>query len=115
MQYLLLLHLDDTAWSRMSKTEQEQGMAAYTAYTQALRSADVLVAADRLMPAASATCVRVVAGKSQVLDGPYSESKEQVAGDYQIRAKDLDAALAWAARCPAASHGTVEVRAISAD
>jgi hypothetical protein len=54
--------------------------------------------------------VRTVDGKSQVLDGPYVDSKEQVGGYYLIDVADLDAALAWAARCPTVTHGVVEVR-----
>jgi len=56
--------------------------------------------------------VRIANGKSQVLNGPYADSKEQLGGYYLIDVPDLDAALSWAARCPAASHGVVEVRPI---
>jgi hypothetical protein len=56
--------------------------------------------------------VKVVDGKTQVLDGPYADTKEQLGGYYMIDVPDLDAALSWAARCPAAGHGTVEVRPI---
>jgi len=56
--------------------------------------------------------VRPVNGKTQVLDGPFADTKEQLGGYYLIEVPDLDAALSWAAKCPAASHGSVEVRAI---
>jgi hypothetical protein len=56
--------------------------------------------------------VRLANGKSQVLDGPYTDSKEQIGGYYMINVPDLDAALSWAARCPTADHGVVEVRPI---
>jgi hypothetical protein len=56
--------------------------------------------------------VRIADGKSHVLDGPYADTKEQLAGYYLIDVADLDAALAWAARCPGASHGIVEVRPV---
>ncbi|HET9068462.1 MAG TPA: YciI family protein [Amaricoccus sp.] len=112
MQYLLLLHLDETAWPKMSPAEQAEGAAAYTAYTDALRQAGVLAGANRLQPSSASTTVRLREGKPQVLDGPYADSKEQLAGYYLIEAPDLDAALAWAARCPTASHGTVEVRPV---
>jgi hypothetical protein len=110
MQYLLLLHLDESAFAVLPKVQQEQGLAAYMAYTEALQSAGFLVSSGRLTPAASATTVRVTNGKSQVVDGPYADTKEQLGGYYLIEVKDLDAALHWAARCPAASHGAVEVR-----
>jgi len=83
----------------MSKTEQEQGMAAYMAYGEALRKAGVYKGSNRLRPIADATTVRTVNGKQKVLDGPYADSKEQLGGYYLIDVPDLDAALSWAARC----------------
>ena len=68
--------------------------------------------ANRLRSSSDATTVRLADGKSQVLDGPYADSKEQLGGYYLIDAPDLDGALAWAARCPTASHGVVEVRPV---
>lgn len=112
MQYLLLLFSDETAWGRMSSTDQERGVAAYGAYTQALKKAGVWVGSNRLQNTNTATTVRVVDGKSQVLDGPYADSKEQLGGYYLIEAPDLDAALGWAARCPGSGHGTIEVRPV---
>ena len=88
------------------------GAAAYQAYTEALTKAGVFKGANRLQESASATTVRVADGKSQVLDGPYVETKEQLGGYYLIEVPDLDAAISWAARCPGASHGTVEVRPV---
>jgi hypothetical protein len=112
MQYLLALYADETSWPKMSKSEQEQGAAAYLAYSQALAAAGAMKNANRLQPSTTATTVRSNNGKSQVLDGPYVDSKEQLAGYYLIDVPDLDAALSWAARCPAAGHGVVEVRPI---
>ena len=74
--------------------------------------AGVLRGSNRLRGTAAATTVRLVDGKPQVLDGPFADSKEQLGGYYLIDAPDLDAALGWAARCPTASHGTVEVRPV---
>jgi hypothetical protein len=112
MQYLLTLYVDESGWDRMTPEQQQQGSAAYMAYSQALKSAGVLVNANRLKPSATATTLRTTNGKTQVLDGPFVESKEQLAGYYLIDAPDLDAAMQWAGRCPAAQHGVVEVRAI---
>jgi hypothetical protein len=112
MQYLLALYVDENGWTKLSKEQQVQGAAAYTAYTQALKKAGALVGANRLQPTTVATTVREANGKTQVLDGPYAESKEQLGGYYLIDVPDLDAALSWAARCPAANHGVVEVRPI---
>ena len=112
MQYLLMLYADETGWSKMTKAQQEQGYAAYMAYTEALKKAGAWVGSNRLQPVSTATTVRLADGKSHVLDGPYIESKEQLGGYYLIEVPDLDSALSWAARCPAASHGTIEVRPV---
>ena len=112
MQYLLMLYVNEAAWPKLSKAEQDQGMAAYMAYTDALSKAGALVRGNRLRPSAAATTVRTANGKSQVLDGPYADSKEQLGGYYIIDVPDLDAALSWAARCPGAQHGVLEVRPI---
>lgn len=112
MQYVLMIYSNEGRWAKMTQAEREQGVAAYSAYTEALRKAGVLAGANRLQPASAATTVRVANGKSQVLNGPYADSKEQLGGYYVIDVPDLDAALSWAARCPGASHGTVEVRPV---
>jgi hypothetical protein len=67
---------------------------------------------ERLRPSNTATTVRIANGKTKVVNGPYAETKEQLGGYYMIEAADLDAAISWAARCPAASHGAVEVRPV---
>jgi len=110
MNYMLLIYSDEAGFKAASKAQVEQTMAAYVAYTEALKKAGALVRGDRLQSASSASTVRVANGKTQVLDGPYAETKEQLGGFYLIDVPDLDAALAWAARCPGAGHGTVEVR-----
>jgi hypothetical protein len=112
MQYLLMLYSNEAGWPAMTPAQQQQGMAAYKAYTEALRNAGVLRASDRLQPTSTATTVRITDGKSQVLDGPYADTKEQLGGYYLIDVPDLDAAISWASRCPGASHGLVEVRPI---
>ncbi len=112
MQYLFLLYANEGGWDQLTEAQKQQGMAAYTAYTQALRKDGVLVGSNRLQPITAATTVRVADGKSQVLDGPYADTKEQLGGYYLVDVPDLDAALAWAARCPGAGHGTIEVRPV---
>jgi hypothetical protein len=112
VQYLLLVDASEAGWSKLTPAEQQQGVAAYRAYTEALTKAGVLRGSNRLQPVSAASTVRNSNGKTQVLDGPYAESKEQLGGYYMIDVPDLDAALSWAARCPGASHGIVEVRPI---
>jgi hypothetical protein len=112
MKYMLLIYANEGAFEALPKAEVERGMAAYHAYTEALTQAGVRVASNRLQPIASATTVRVANGKTNVLNGPYAETREQLGGFYMIEVPDLDAALSWAARCPGASHGAIEVRPI---
>lgn len=112
MQFVLMTYVQEDGWSKLTKTEQEQGMAAYLAYSEALTKAGVLTGSNRLGPSSSATTVRIANGKPQVLDGPYADSKEQFGGYFIINVPNLDAAISWAARCPAASHGIVEVRPV---
>ena len=112
MQYMLLIYSDEAARKNIGEAEMGQMIAAYTAYSEAVSKAGILVGSDRLRPAAAATTVRVADGKTQVLNGPYAETKEQLGGYYLIDVPDLDAALSWAARCPGASYGSIEVRPI---
>ena len=112
MKYVLLIYGNESAMRAASQAETGQMLAAYGAYSEAMVKAGVMAGGDRLQPVATATTVRVAKGKTEVLNGPYAETKEQLGGYYLIDAPDLDAALSWAARCPGASHGTVEVRPV---
>lgn len=111
MQYLLLIYGDE-AGMPASKEDTYKMSAAYGAYTEAMQKAGVIRGGERLKPVASATTVRIADGKTKVLNGPYAETKEQLGGFYMIDVPDLDAALSWAARCPGASTGTIEVRPV---
>jgi hypothetical protein len=110
MRYMLLIYVDEQARAALSDAAMGEAIAAYQAFTGALRAAGALVASDRLADSTSASTVRVRTGEQQVLDGPYADTKEQLGGYFLIEVEDLDAALGWAARCPGAAHGVVEVR-----
>ena len=110
MQYMLLIHSNENAFAQMTPEQQQQGYGAYMAYLDALKQSNVHVASGRLRPGSSTSRVRIVDGKTQVLDGPFVDTKEQLGGYFLIDVPDLDAAISWAARCPGASHGTIEVR-----
>jgi len=110
MRYILMDYVVETGWRELSKADQAQWLGAYRAYIEAMAKAGVLTNSTGLQPSSAATTVRVVNGKNQVLDGPYADSKEQLGGFHIIDVPDLDAALSWAARCPTALHGVVEVR-----
>jgi hypothetical protein len=112
MEYMLLIHSDDKAFAAMPAEAAGQAMAAYGAYTEALNKAGIVRSSNRLRPPEAATTVRVRDGKTEVMNGPFIETREQLGGYYLIDAPDLDTALSWAARCPGASHGAVEVRPV---
>ena len=112
MQYLLMIYGNEQAMLSASKETVVQMVGAYNAYTQAMKTAGVLQGSNRLRPTNTASTVRNHAGKTEVLDGPYSETKEQLGGYFLIDVPNLDEALSWAARCPGAAHGAIEVRPI---
>ena len=112
MQYMLAIYGEERAAESMPRERMTEVVNAYMAYTKALQDAKVLVASNRLRPTSAATTVRTSDGQTKVLDGPFAETKEQFGGYYLIDVPDLDAALSWAKRCPAARYGTVEVRPI---
>ena len=112
MRYLLLLHVEESGWPKLTPDEQAEGMAAYAAYNEALAAGGALISSGRLAPSAGALAIRTIGGKPVMMDGPFAETKEQVAGYYLIEAPDQAAALEWASRCPATGHGAVEVRQV---
>ena len=112
MQYMLLLYSDEKAWNTFSPAEQQAGVAQYTAYGEALRKAKVYVSSDRLRDTTDATTVTIAEGKTQVMDGPFADTKEQLGGYYIIDVPDLDQAIDWAAKCPSARAGSIEIRPV---
>lgn len=112
MEYMLLIHSDPKGFEALPAAVKGQALAAYGAYTEALKKAGVARSSNRLHPSSMATAVKVRDGKTEVLNGPYIETREELGGYYLIDVPDLDTALSWAARCPGASHGTVEVRPV---
>ena len=112
MQFLLMIHGDEAAMEKVPEGDMRQMLGAYMAYTAAMREAGVLRASDRLHPSSTATIVSRADGKTKVVNGPFADVREQLGGYYLIDVKDLDAAIAWASRCPGAQFGSIEVRPI---
>jgi hypothetical protein len=112
MKYLCLLYDDENSWANMTKSDIDAVMGDYFAFTNDIRTSGQYVAGEALQPVATATTVRVRHGKVSTTDGPFAETKEQLGGFYLIEAKDLNEALAVAAKIPAARTGCVEVRPI---
>jgi hypothetical protein len=112
MKYMLSLYGDEAAGASIPPEQMDQIMAAWFAYDAALKEAGVFLAGEALQPTATATSLRIRDGERMLTDGPFAETKEQLGGFYLLECRDLDEALEWAARCPAAHDGTVEVRAV---
>jgi hypothetical protein len=112
MQYMILIYGDEKNFAQMASNPeaQKQMYAAFSQYNKDLRGAGILRGGGELRPTSSATTVRVKDGKTLCSDGPFAETKEQLGGYYIIDVPDLDEAVKWAARCPAARGGSIEVR-----
>ncbi len=110
MRYALLLHNREPAEGEIDPEAIAAMQEAFGAYGRALETAGVLVAAEVLQSQDVTTTVTLRDGGLQVQDGPFAETKEALAGVIVVDVPDLDAALAWAEKCPGATYGVVEVR-----
>jgi hypothetical protein len=106
---MLLIYSDESA---ESESDDQEILRRYGAFTQEIRDNGKLVTADRLQPTSDATTVRVRNGETLVTDGPFAETKEQLGGYYVLECENIDEALAYAAKIPAAEQGSIEVRPV---
>ncbi|MFT3924509.1 MAG: YciI family protein [Myxococcales bacterium] len=106
MRFMMLIHHDEAALANAPK----ELWAEYAAFNDALAKAEGSSAGERLQPSSAATTVRQHEGRTDVLDGPYADTKEQFAGYFFVEVPSLDEAIAWAKRCPSSKYGSVEVR-----
>jgi hypothetical protein len=109
MKYMLLIYMGEGA---MDEADREHCYVESTQLAHDLKAKGQYLAANPLQPVATATCIRLRDGKRLVTDGPFAETREQLGGYFLIDAKDLDEAMAVAARVPAARVGTVEIRPV---
>jgi len=114
MLYMLLIYSDEAEWAAFTEAAQAAVMREHDRLESELRAAGKYRGCGALQPTSNATTVRVRDGKSLVTDGPFAETKEQFGGYYVVDARDLDDALAIAARIPTARNGSVEVRPLHA-
>jgi hypothetical protein len=112
MRYALLICTEDKQQAEMSQDEAGAQMAGYLAFGEEMGARGVLQGGERLKPSASATTVRVRDGEVLTSDGPFAETKEQMAGFYLVGCKDLDEAIEVASKIPGAQNGSIEVRPI---
>ena len=114
MQYMILIYGDEKNFAQMANNPaaQKAMYEAFGKYGGDMRAAGVLRGGAELKPTSTATTVRVKNGKTVTTDGPFAETKEQLGGFYTIDVPNLDEAVKWAARCPAAQGGSIEVRPV---
>ncbi len=114
VKYLLLIYMNEAEDTKRASDPAVGAavMAEYMTYTEDINKSGKFVAGEALQPIATATTVRIRDGKTQITDGPFAETKEQLGGFYLVDAKDLDDATAWAAKIPGARFGSIEVRPI---
>ena len=112
MQYLLLICDNEADWNKHERERSKRHDEGVSEFTQSIAKSGHYKGGNQLEPVSSATTVRVRDKKRVVTDGPFAETKEQLGGFYLIEAKDLDDAIAVAARVPSARTGSIEVRPI---
>jgi hypothetical protein len=112
MQYLLMIYQNEAESGKMDAAAGKKMTEEYGVFTQSIIQSGNFKAGDALQPTTTATTVRVRDGKTLTTDGPFAETREQLGGYYLVEAKDLDAAVAIAARIPGAKTGSIEVRPI---
>ncbi|HTA74463.1 MAG TPA: YciI family protein [Gemmatimonadaceae bacterium] len=112
MKYLCLIYSNEQDEAKMSDAERQAMFADYGALTESITRSGHYIGGDPLTPTDTATTVRVRKGKTQTTHGPFAETREQLGGYYKIEAKDLDEAVAIAARIPGAKYGSIEVRPV---
>jgi len=112
MRYLLLIYQDEVAHSQWNQEQLAAEYQAYNEFTESVVKSGALQSGEPLMPTNTATTVRVRNSKTLTSDGPFAETKEQLGGYYLVNCKDLDEAIALAARIPAATDGSIEIRPV---
>jgi hypothetical protein len=110
VQYLLMIYANEAEESKLGEAVLGRMLQDYGEYTKSIVQGGQFKGGARLRPVADASTVRVRDGKTLVTDGPFAETREQLGGFYLVEAKNLDEAIALAARIPSARHGSIEVR-----
>ena len=112
MQYLLLIYQNEVEYAKNDAATSQKMLEEYGVFTQGIIQSGNYKGGERLRPTTTATTVRIRDGKTLTTDGPFAETREQLGGFYLVDAKNLDEAIAIAARIPSARIGSIEVRPI---
>ena len=110
MRYMLLFHYVEATEEDLGTEAMAAGRKAFASYAATLEQAGILVSGQVLQPSSASTTITMADGEPRIQDGPFADTKEQLAGTFVIEVPDLDAALAWAEQCPGAHYGVVEIR-----
>jgi hypothetical protein len=110
MRYMLLIYASETDYSHMTSEERAAVMHGHNTFAQEAMQRGILMGGAPLQPTSTARTVRVRKGKTLVIDGPFAETKEQLAGTYILGCKNLDEAIQLARKIPDALHGSIEFR-----
>lgn len=113
MKYILLIYGDERMWASMKNEDMAAVYAGHQAYSEAMEKAGVIRGGSELKPVSEATSVRFEGGRTKTVDGPFAETKEQLAGFYMIEVDNLEQALEWAEKMPGMPAGTVEIRPLA--
>jgi hypothetical protein len=109
MRFMMLIHHEPAA---LAAAPQKELWGEYNAFNEALAKAEGSSPGVRLQPGSAATTVRQRDGKTDVLDGPYADTKEQFAGYFFVDVPSVDEAIVWAKRCPSSKYGSIEIRPV---
>lgn len=112
MRFLLTLYIDESMWDDTTPEAADAMMAGYEAFGRDIMKAKVFLAGDGLQPTDTARTVRVRDGQRRITEGPFAKTEEQLGGFYVLDCEDIEEALGWAAKIPAALVGSVEVRPV---
>jgi hypothetical protein len=114
MKYILLIYGDERVWASLTREEMEKVYAEHRAYGEAMEKAGVMRGGFELKPVSTATSIRFEQGRPpRTTDGPFAETKEQLAGYYLIEVENLEQAIEWAEKMPGMTEGAVEVRPVA--
>lgn len=112
MRYLLVIYGNDEDWTQRPEDEIEPVLREHQTFSEDLRSAGVLIAAEALQPSSTVTTMRLNGTQPLVTDGPYAETREQIAGFYLIDVANLDEAIAWSTRLVRIEESPIEIRPV---
>lgn len=112
MRYVLLIYGSEAVTAMMTQEEHTALMQGHNAFAQEMQRRGLLTGGAPLQPTSTSTTIRVRDSKLLITDGPFAETKEQLAGIYVLNCKDLDEAVEMAVKIPGAVHGSIEIRPV---